>query len=318
MLLRKAERKDMPEVLELIKELANIKKQEEVTISVYDLMRDGFSEPPRFFMYVAESEREIVGFTLFYRAFSFRGKSIFIEDAFVSKNYKKQGVGLSLFSKVLDFSIQYKVKKIVWLLLKKYDSLMELYQRAGAKIVDDFTISVLYKKNIDAIVSTNIDTKSDYFTIRFMTRKDTVAIMELLEALDNVKRESHSINVYDLMKYGFGEHPWFKMLVVEIKDEIVGYLLFHDSYAAFSGKSLHMEEVFLLKEYQGIGIGKMLYFEFFKYANQINCTKITQAVNYEDKRSLDLITFFGGKFDPELQIVEITDESLNTFVHKND
>ena len=318
MLLRKAERKDMPEVLELIKELAEIKKTEEVTISVYDLMRDGFSEPPRFYMYVAEAEREIVGFTLFFRAYSFKGKSIFIEDAFVSKNYKNKGIGLSLFSKVLDFSIQHKVKKIAWLLLKKYKSLKELYLRAGAKIIDNFTISVLHKKDMQAIVSANVNTKSKYFTIRFMTHKDTVAIMGLLEESEKVKRQSHNITVYDLMKYGFGEHPWFKMLVVEIKDKIVGYLIFHDAYATFSGKSLHVEEVFILKEYQGIGIGKMLYFEFFKYANQMNCNKITQAVNYEDKRTLELISFFGGKINPEKLIIEITDESLNTFIHKND
>ena len=318
MLIRKAERKDMSEILELIKELAEIKKKEKLTITVYDLMRDGFLEPPRFYMYVAETEKEIVGFSLFYRAYSFQGKSIFIEDAFVTKTYKKSGIGLSLFSKVLDFSMQNKIKKIVWLLFKKYKSLEELYLRAGAKVLEDYTVAVINKENIDKIVSTNLDTKSDYFDIRFMTRRDTVEIMSLLEQSGKYKLYKHQISVYDLMKDGFGEHPWFKMLVIEIKDNIIGYLIFHDAYDTFSGKALHIEEIFVLEEYQGMGLGKMLYFEFFKHAFDLKYNKITQAINHNDLRVKSFITFFGGKFDTELQIVEITDESLNTFVHKKE
>jgi len=314
MLLRRAERRDMPEVLELIKELAKIKKGDKITIDVYDLMRDGFSEPSNFYMYVAESEREIVGFTLFYGAFSLTGKSIFIEDAYVTKAYKKQGIGLSLFSKVLDFSMQKNVYKIVWLLLSKYKSLEELYLRAGAKIIDDTTVASLEKEGLKKIVNVNLETESEYFNIRFMEAKDSVEVMSLLETSYEFK--DNIISVYDLIKNGLGKNPWFRILLVEIKENLVGYLLFHNAYSTFMGKSLHIEKVYISPEYRSMGIGKMLYFKFFKYADEIKTNKITQAINYKDRNAKDLFSFYGGKFDEDIQIVEITNDSLNSFVNR--
>lgn len=318
MLIRKAERKDMPEILELIKELALIRNNENVSISVYDLMRDGFSENPKFYMYIAESEREVVGFALFYKSYSFTGKSIFIEDVYVTKRYKKQGIALSLFSKVLDFSLKNKVSKIVWLLEKKYKSLKELYLRAGAKIIQDTTISFVNKEDIAKIVSIDLDTKSPYFNIRFMESKDSVELISLLEESDKFKKQKHQISVYDLMKYGFGETPWFKTFVIEINQKLVGYLMFHEAYNIFKGKSIHLEEVFIKPEFQGIGIGKILYFELFKHAQKENCNKITQAINYTDTRAKELVSFYKGNFNPELQVVEITDKALGDFINSKE
>jgi GNAT superfamily N-acetyltransferase len=318
MLLREAERKDMPEILELIKELAKIRKDENLTISVYDLMRDGFSENPCFYMYVAESEREIVGFALFYKAFSLVGKSIFIEDVFVTKSYKKQGIALSLFSKVLDFSLDNKVNKIVWLLQKKYTSLKELYLRAGATILDNLTVAVSNKKDIEKIVSTNLDTNSEYFNIRFIDNKDAVGVLAILDESDKYKNRKHTIDVYDFLKYGFGENPWFKMLIVEVNKKIVGYIIFHDAYATFLGKSVHIDEIFIKPELQGMGLGKLMYYYFFNYANKMGYNKVTQAINYTDERSKKIISFYNGKYNPELQIVEITDETLKTFLNSKD
>jgi GNAT superfamily N-acetyltransferase len=318
MLLREAERKDMPEILELIKELAKIRNDENLNISVYDLMRDGFSENPCFYMYVAESEREIVGFALFYRAFSLVGKSIFIEDVFVTKSYKKQGIALSLFSKVLDFSLNNKVNKIVWLLQKKYTSLKELYLRAGATILDNLTVAVYNKKDIEKIVSTNLDTNSEYFNIRFIDKKDAIGVLAILEEADKYKKQKHTIDVYYFLKYGFGENPWFKMLIVEVNKEIVGYIIFHDAYNTFLGKSAHIDDIFIKPELQGIGLGKLMYYDFFNYANKMDYNKITQVVNYTDERSKKIISFYNGNYNPELQIVEITDETLKTFLNSKD
>ncbi len=315
MLLRRAERKDMPEVLELIKELAAIKKSDEIIISVYDLMRDGFLDNPNFYMYIAESEREIVGFALFYKAYSFTGKSIFIEDVYVTKKCKRQGIALSLFIKVLDFSLTNKVSKIVWLLEKKYKSLEQLYLRAGAEIIQNTTISSVNKNEIKKIVAIDLDTESPYFKIRFLASKDLVEIISLLEETDKIKNTKHEVSVYDLMKYGFGENPWFKMLVVEVNQQIIGYLMFHDAYATFNGKSIHVEEVFIKPEFQGMGIGKMLYYEFFKHAYQENCNKITQAVDYTDAKSKELLAFYEGNFNPELQVVQIIDKALGNFIN---
>ena len=53
--LRLAEKTDMKSVLDLITELAVFEREPDaVEITVDDLIRDGFSNPPKFRVYVAE------------------------------------------------------------------------------------------------------------------------------------------------------------------------------------------------------------------------------------------------------------------------
>ncbi|HFS68137.1 MAG TPA: GNAT family N-acetyltransferase [Flavobacteriia bacterium] len=316
MLIRKAERKDMPEILELIKELAAIKKTESVSISVYDLMRDAFTESPSFYMFVAETEKEIVGFAIFYRSFSFEGKSIFIEDVYVTNSFKKQGIALSLFAKVLDYSMQYDVHKIVWLLLKKYTDLKEIHLRAGAKIVANSTIATIYKNGIENIVSIDLDTNSDFFSIGFIEKNDVEDLISLVEIANPSILVKNKKLKEEILENGFGNNPWFKILTIKIKEKLVGYMLFHDAYATFLGKSFHIDDVFILPEYQGMGIGKMLYFEFFNFAFNAKANKITQVFNYKNEKFKQLTSFFGATFSEDLEIVEITDKALKDFINK--
>ncbi len=315
--IRKVTFTDMTKVMELIQEIAAVKKPKSFTISVYDLMRDGFLESPKFNMFVVEDKDDIIGFALFYKSFSLLGKSVFIKDVYVKKDYKKQGIGLSLFSKILDFSLNEKIKRITWLLLKEFSDLKKLYIRAGANIVIDQTIFSVYESDIKKIAEANINTKSDFFAIRFMEMKDAPSVISLLEKSEKLENKQNTIDVYDLMKYGLGNNPWFKMLIVEIKNEIIGYLMFTPAYCTFCGNSLDVESVFVDNEYQNMGIGKLLYYSLFDYANKHNYKKITQAINIKNKKFMNLVHFFGGTHNPELQIVEITDESLKHFIEKS-
>ena len=74
--IRKAQKEDMPAVLELIRELAAFEKEPDaVETSVEELQREGFGEHPMFHAFVAECEGMIEGMALFYYRFStWKGK----------------------------------------------------------------------------------------------------------------------------------------------------------------------------------------------------------------------------------------------------
>ena len=56
MIIRKGQKEDMPAVLELIKELAIFEKEPDaVVVTVDDLIRDGFSDNPLFYTFIAKS-----------------------------------------------------------------------------------------------------------------------------------------------------------------------------------------------------------------------------------------------------------------------
>ena len=93
MTIRRGIKEDLPRVLELIKELAQYEKAlDQVTNSVEQMVRDGFEQNPVYGFFVAESEKVIVGLSLYYFRYStWKGKRLYLEDIIVTE--KERGTG---------------------------------------------------------------------------------------------------------------------------------------------------------------------------------------------------------------------------------
>lgn len=135
--IRKAIPTDMPEVLDLIKELAVYEKApDEVIITDEDLIRDGFGDRPLFWAFVAEKENKIVGIALYYYRYStWKGKCIYLEDLVVRESERRQGIGKKLFDVMIELARKEEVERLMWEVLdwnelainfyKKYNVIME-------------------------------------------------------------------------------------------------------------------------------------------------------------------------------------------------
>src|ERR1700754_1113275 len=97
--IRKARPGDMPDVLQLITELAIFEREPDaVVITAEDLQRDGFSGQPLFHCFVAEHESNIVGMALYYYRYStWKGKTIHLEDLIVTEEMRGTGLGSALY-----------------------------------------------------------------------------------------------------------------------------------------------------------------------------------------------------------------------------
>ena len=102
-IIRKGEKEDMGAVLDLIVELAIYEKlPNEVEITKETLMEDGFSDNPKFQVFVAEEDDVIVGMALFYERYStWKGTAIHLEDLIVTKAKRGLGIGMALYKAVL-------------------------------------------------------------------------------------------------------------------------------------------------------------------------------------------------------------------------
>ena len=103
MIVRKGQKDDMPAVLDLIKELAIFEKEPNaVVVTESDLVRDGFSENPLFYTFIAEVEGQIIGMALYYYRYStWKGKTIHLEDLIVKENMRGTGAGYALYSEIM-------------------------------------------------------------------------------------------------------------------------------------------------------------------------------------------------------------------------
>lgn len=140
--IRRAERNDMPEVLELIRELAVFEREPDaVEITVEDLQHEGFGENPLFTCFVAEMQDEIVGAALIYYRFStWKGRTLHLEDLIVKEEMRGKGIGEALYSEVIKFAAEQKLKRIAWDVLDWNEGAIKFYERSGAKILKDWRV----------------------------------------------------------------------------------------------------------------------------------------------------------------------------------
>ncbi len=104
MIIRPGKKDDIPEVFNLIKELAEFEKAlNKVTNSIERLEQDGFGPNPVYELFVAENENKIEGMALtYYRYSTWRGKVLSIEDLIVKERSRRKGTGKKIFDFVLD------------------------------------------------------------------------------------------------------------------------------------------------------------------------------------------------------------------------
>ena len=150
MIIRKAEKRDMPAVLELIQELAIFEKEPDaVVVTVEDLERDGCGEHPLFYCFVAELENVIVGMALYYYRYStWKGKTIHLEDLIVKESMRGSGLGFALYTKIIELGKADGVRRIEWAVLDWNTPAIDFYVKSGAKVLDDWRMAQMDEQGI--------------------------------------------------------------------------------------------------------------------------------------------------------------------------
>ena len=155
-IIRKGEPKDMQAVLNLITELAVFEKlPNEVEVTIDDLLKDGFSNTPKFKTFVAqESDGNIIGMALFYERYStWKGKTIHLEDLMVTETKRGIGAGKELYKSVLNFAYKNKYKRVAWEVLDWNTNAIKFYESTGAKILNGWLVAQMNEKNLKNFIS---------------------------------------------------------------------------------------------------------------------------------------------------------------------
>ena len=133
----------MKAVHDLITELAVYENEHDaVEVSIEDLERDGFSDVPKFRVFLAEEGNNVIGMALFYERFStWKGKAIHLEDLIVTKSQRGKGIGYALFSHFIKFSSKKGVRRIEWAVLDWNIDAINFYKSNGATVSREWQIA---------------------------------------------------------------------------------------------------------------------------------------------------------------------------------
>jgi len=136
--IRKAESKDFEAVHKLIKEFAIfIKTPEKVKITPEQMRND----KDFFKCLVAVDGERIIGFaTYFFSYYSWTGKAIYLDDLYVSEEFRGNGIGSMLFDKVMELGKNENCFKMKWQVSNWNQKAQEFYKSRGA-IIDDVEIN---------------------------------------------------------------------------------------------------------------------------------------------------------------------------------
>lgn len=158
MIIRKGIQKDMPAVLDLIKQLATFEKEPEaVVVTVDDLVRDGFGKNPLFYTLVAEIKNKIIGIALYYYRYStWKGKTIHLEDLIVKEENRGSGAGFALYSEIIMQGKKDNVRRIEWNVLDWNTPAIEFYKKSGAKVLDDWLVAQMDEEGINNFINKRI------------------------------------------------------------------------------------------------------------------------------------------------------------------
>jgi GNAT superfamily N-acetyltransferase len=156
-IIREGQKKDVHAVLDLITELAVFEKEPNaVEITVEDLLNDGFSNTPKFKLFVAEENAVVIGIALFYERYStWKGKSIHLEDLMVTQSKRKIGAGKALYSAVLKYAYDHNFNRVAWEVIDWNTNAINFYKSTGATYLRDWSVVQMNKENLAKYIQNN-------------------------------------------------------------------------------------------------------------------------------------------------------------------
>lgn len=139
-ILRKGTEQDVPQVLDLVKELAAFEKApEEVEVTSQEMLNWGFGTNKLFDFFVLEKEKVIVGMALYYYKYStWKGKCLFLEDLVVTEKERKNGYGKLLFNEVINVAKKEKVKRMEWQVLNWNAPAIDFYKKYNSNLDEEW------------------------------------------------------------------------------------------------------------------------------------------------------------------------------------
>lgn len=150
-------------------------------------------------------------------------------------------------------------------------------------------------------------------TIRPATAADVPQILAFIHALAVYEREPDAVRATeaDLLRDGFGPNPFYFCLIAEHEGLPAGFALYFFSYSTWHGKpGIYLEDLFVLPEFRGHGIGKALLRRVAAIALEKGCSRINWEVLDWNTPAIDFYRSLGAEFLDTWRNVRVTGDAL--------
>jgi GNAT superfamily N-acetyltransferase len=156
LVVRDAVPDDVPEILAMIRELADYERSSEWVESTEERLHAAlFPEQPAAFCLMVEQGDVVVGFAAWYVNFStWTSKhGIYLEDLYVRRQYRGLGAGKLLLKELAKICVARGYPRLEWWVLDWNEDAIGFYRRLGAISMDDWTVYRITGESLEQLGS---------------------------------------------------------------------------------------------------------------------------------------------------------------------
>lgn len=151
-------------------------------------------------------------------------------------------------------------------------------------------------------------------SIRTTTIADVPLILNFIHGLAEYERarpEEIPVTEEDLNRDGFGPEPKYRCLIAEWNNVPAGFALYFYNYSTWLGRpGLYLEDLFVLPEMRGKGIGKALLRKLAQIAVDENCYGMRWQVLDWNEPSIKFYESIGATMQKEWENMRLMGPAL--------
>ncbi len=150
-------------------------------------------------------------------------------------------------------------------------------------------------------------------TLRPARPGDEPLILRFIRGLAEYEKLAHECiaTEADLARSLFGERPEAEVVLAYDDDEPVGFALFCHSYSTFlARKGLYLEDLFVLPDHRGRGVGQALLSHLARVAVERECGRMEWAVLDWNESAIGFYEKIGARAMDGWTVYRLTGEAL--------
>ncbi|HEY9621867.1 MAG TPA: GNAT family N-acetyltransferase [Crinalium sp.] len=149
--------------------------------------------------------------------------------------------------------------------------------------------------------------------LRSADSTDAPVLFQLIQALAEYERLTHAVSgsAELLAEHLLGDRPACEAILAEYEQQPVGFALFFSNYSTFLTKpGLYLEDLFVLPEYRGQGIGKALLSYLAQLALERDCGRLEWSVLDWNEPAIGFYQRMGATLMHDWRICRVTGEAI--------
>jgi GNAT superfamily N-acetyltransferase len=151
--------------------------------------------------------------------------------------------------------------------------------------------------------------------IRHGERADVPVIAELIRGLARFEKLEHEVTMTEEMLAAnlFGPHHYAETLIAEDEGAPVGFALFFHNFSTFLAQpGIYLEDLFVIPEQRGRGVGRELLKELARLAVERGCGRLEWAVLDWNRDAIAFYERLGARPNSDWTIYRLTGEALSS------